>query len=107
MSHSARSPSTGSDPASGKPSLGSYADTDWDILTGVGYTALAVAAGRAMETQRPDGLITDPHAAGLLTAAQRATGPMIPLPTTWPRTRPQWATTPQSPPASCARPGKA
>lgn len=81
MSHP--DPSTTAGGASG--SLGSYTDTEWDILSGVGYTALAVAAGRAMETNRPDGLISDPQAAGLLTAAQQGgTAPGIPLPTGWP-----------------------
>ncbi|RAJ71338.1 methyltransferase (TIGR00027 family) [Streptomyces sp. Amel2xB2] len=45
-------------------------DQQWDIVTGVGLTALAVAAGRAAESARPDALITDPYAARLVAAAQ-------------------------------------
>lgn len=66
-------------------SLGSYTDTDWDITSGVGFTALAVAAGRAMETARPDPLISDPHAADFVTAAQaEGEGVAGVLPTAWP-----------------------
>lgn len=46
------------------------ADQQWDIVTGVGLTALAVAAGRAAESERPDALITDPYASRLVAAAQ-------------------------------------
>lgn len=60
--------------------MGSYADTNWDITTGVGFTALAVAAGRAMETARPDSLISDPHAARFVDAAQAP----VQLPVDWP-----------------------
>ncbi len=42
----------------------------WDIVHSVGLTAVAVAAGRALETARPDGLIADPYAADLVRAAQ-------------------------------------
>ena len=42
----------------------------WDIVTGVGRTALAVAAGRAAETARPDALMSDPYASRLVAAAQ-------------------------------------
>jgi methyltransferase (TIGR00027 family) len=49
----------------------------WDIVTGVGLTALAVAAGRAMETHRPDGLVSDPYAEAFV----RAAAPPIELPT--------------------------
>lgn len=42
----------------------------WDILTGVGITALGVAAMRAHETSRPNRLIDDPFAAPLTEAAQ-------------------------------------
>ncbi len=42
----------------------------WDIVTGVGITALGVAGGRAIETSRPDGLITDPYADLFVEAAQ-------------------------------------
>ncbi|WP_369208138.1 class I SAM-dependent methyltransferase, partial [Streptomyces sp. PU-14G] len=44
-------------------------DQQWDIVSGVGVTALAVAAGRAIESTRPDALITDPYAPAFLTAA--------------------------------------
>ncbi|WP_067664727.1 SAM-dependent methyltransferase [Nocardia miyunensis] len=50
---------------------------EWDIVTGVGFTALAVAAGRAMETGRDDGLVSDPYAEAFVRAAD---GP-IELPT--------------------------
>lgn len=45
-------------------------DQQWDIVTGVGLTALAVAAGRAAESERPDALITDPYASRLVAAAE-------------------------------------
>lgn len=41
----------------------------WDIVTGVGFTALAVAAGRAMETNREGGLVSDPYAEAFVRAA--------------------------------------
>lgn len=44
-------------------------DQQWDIVTGVGLTALAVAAGRAAESQRRDALISDPYAQRLVAAA--------------------------------------
>lgn len=44
-------------------------DDQWDITTSVGATALAVAAGRAVETGRPDGLVTDPYARAFVDAA--------------------------------------
>ena len=37
-------------------------DDEWDIVTSVGMTALGVAAGRAVETSRGDGLVHDPYA---------------------------------------------
>nr|WP_246300370.1 SAM-dependent methyltransferase [Actinopolyspora biskrensis] len=43
---------------------------DWDIATGVGVTALAVASGRALESARNDRLVEDPHAADLVRAAE-------------------------------------
>lgn len=49
----------------------------WDIVTGVGLTALGVAAGRAMETHREGGLVCDPYAEAFV----RAAAPPIPLPT--------------------------
>ncbi|NLU71923.1 SAM-dependent methyltransferase [Streptomyces sp. HNM0575] len=45
-------------------------DQQWDIVTGVGLTALAVAAGRAAESTRTDALIRDPYASRLVAAAQ-------------------------------------
>jgi methyltransferase (TIGR00027 family) len=84
MSDSPQARTAGS-AARGAGSLGSYTDTEWDITTGVGFTALAVAAGRAMETTRPDALIRDPQAAGFVEAARAAApGTRIPLPTSWP-----------------------
>ncbi|MER6053006.1 SAM-dependent methyltransferase [Streptomyces sp. NPDC020883] len=41
----------------------------WDIVTGIGLTALGVAAGRALETERPDGLVSDPYADAFVAAA--------------------------------------
>lgn len=41
----------------------------WDIVTGIGATALAVASGRALESRRPDALVNDPYAADFLAAA--------------------------------------
>ncbi|KPC94899.1 methyltransferase [Streptomyces sp. NRRL F-6602] len=52
------------------------ADQQWDITSGVGVTALAVAAGRAVESARDDALITDPYAAAFVAAA----GTSAPLP---------------------------
>ncbi|WP_017974279.1 SAM-dependent methyltransferase [Actinopolyspora halophila] len=43
---------------------------DWDIATGVGVTALAVASGRAVESGRNDRLVDDPYAADLVRAAE-------------------------------------
>ena len=51
-----------------------YDDDQWDITTSVGATALAVAAGRAVETERPDGLVRDPYARAFVDA----TGTEIP-----------------------------
>ncbi|MCK9898432.1 class I SAM-dependent methyltransferase [Frankia sp. AgB32] len=42
---------------------------DWDIVTGVGVTALGVASARAIETHRPDALINDPYAEAFVHAA--------------------------------------
>jgi methyltransferase (TIGR00027 family) len=50
---------------------------DWDIVTGVGLTALAVAGGRAIETHRPDRLVADPYAEAFVQAAR----PPVPIPT--------------------------
>ncbi|NKI40881.1 SAM-dependent methyltransferase [Streptomyces physcomitrii] len=41
----------------------------WDITSGVGITALAVAAARARESLRPDRLINDPYAGAFVEAA--------------------------------------
>ncbi|MGW0892482.1 class I SAM-dependent methyltransferase [Saccharopolyspora sp. NPDC002578] len=41
----------------------------WDIVSGVGITALAVAEGRAAESAREDRLINDPYARALVDAA--------------------------------------
>ncbi|MGH3532026.1 MAG: class I SAM-dependent methyltransferase, partial [Mycobacterium sp.] len=44
-------------------------DDTWDIATSVGTTAVMVAAARAIETDRPDPLISDPFARLLVTDA--------------------------------------
>lgn len=49
----------------------------WDIVSGVGLTALAVAAARAIESHRADALIHDPYAAAFVEAAD----PPMPMPT--------------------------
>lgn len=49
---------------------------DWDVATGVGITALAVAVGRAIETIRPNGLVRDRFAEAFIKAA----GAIVPLP---------------------------
>jgi methyltransferase (TIGR00027 family) len=43
-------------------------DDDWDLTSGVGVTATIVAAGRAMATRDPRGLINDPFAEPLVRA---------------------------------------
>ncbi|RJQ82043.1 SAM-dependent methyltransferase [Pseudonocardiaceae bacterium YIM PH 21723] len=48
--------------------MGQHAD--WDIVTGIGATALAVAAARSIETHRPDRLVADPLAAVFVRAAR-------------------------------------
>lgn len=50
---------------------------DWDITSGVGITALAVAAARAVESSHPEPLVDDPYAAAFVEAADSP----IPLPT--------------------------
>ena len=50
----------------------------WDIVTNVGITALAVAAARALESTRDDRLIEDPFAAAFVKAAESE----VPMPTT-------------------------
>lgn len=52
---------------------------DWDIVSGVGITALAVAAMRAMESKRDDALIDDPYAESFVTRS----GATVPMPTSW------------------------
>lgn len=42
---------------------------DWDIVSGIGITALGVSAARAIETHRPDRLVDDPHAVAFVRAA--------------------------------------
>lgn len=41
----------------------------WDVVSSVGFTALAVAAGRAFEHGRDDRIVEDPYAAALVEAA--------------------------------------
>ncbi|MFE0377369.1 SAM-dependent methyltransferase [Streptomyces inhibens] len=53
-------------------------EQQWDIVSGIGITALAVAASRARETSRPDALAKDPYAADFVKEAH----PPVPLPTT-------------------------
>ncbi|MCA2264288.1 class I SAM-dependent methyltransferase [Mycobacterium marseillense] len=43
-------------------------DDNWDLASGVGVTATIVAAGRAMATRDPRGLINDPFAESLVRA---------------------------------------
>lgn len=57
-----------------------YQAQQWDILTGPGITALGVAAARALESDRPDRLISDPYAAGFVAAVASP----IPTPLRWP-----------------------
>lgn len=52
----------------------------WDIVSSVGLTALAVAAGRAIDTQRRDRLVDDPYAAEFV----RAAAPPVAMPTSPP-----------------------
>lgn len=49
---------------------------DWDIVSGVGITALGVAAARAVETSRTDPLVRDPYAGDFIRAAESP----IPMP---------------------------
>ncbi|MBO0890151.1 MAG: class I SAM-dependent methyltransferase [Acidothermales bacterium] len=51
-------------------------DEGWDVVSGVGITALGVAATRAMETARDDALIDDPYAAKFVERA----GERLPVP---------------------------
>lgn len=60
---------------------------DWDIVTGVGFTALAVAAARSVETHRPEPLVDDPYAEAFVEAARSP----VPMPTGPDRTAdPSW-----------------
>ncbi len=43
-------------------------DDNWDLASSVGATATLVAAGRAMATKDPQGLINDPFAEPLVRA---------------------------------------
>jgi methyltransferase (TIGR00027 family) len=52
---------------------------DWDIVSGVGITALMVAAARAMESKRDDALIDDPYAESFVTRSETP----VPIPTSW------------------------
>jgi methyltransferase (TIGR00027 family) len=53
-------------------------DREWDVITGVGITALGVASARAIETHRADAMIDDPYAAAFV----RAVPLPYPMPTT-------------------------
>jgi len=52
----------------------------WDIVSGVGVTALAIALARAIESARDDAIITDPYARHFLTAIE-----LPPELSRWPR----------------------
>ncbi|MGB6162519.1 MAG: class I SAM-dependent methyltransferase [Pseudonocardiaceae bacterium] len=52
---------------------------DWDIVSGVGITALMVAAARAMESTRDDALIDDPYAESFIRCSETT----VPMPTKW------------------------
>ena len=54
----------------------SVAHEQWDIVSSVGWTALMVAAGRAVETNRADGLVDDPWAERFV--AEAGTDPVLP-----------------------------
>jgi methyltransferase (TIGR00027 family) len=53
---------------------------DWDIVTGLGITALGVAATRAVESSMPDALIDDPFSGAFVSAVDSP----VPLPLGWP-----------------------
>ncbi|MEU5417951.1 SAM-dependent methyltransferase [Streptomyces sp. NPDC020799] len=53
-------------------------EQEWDIVSGIGITALAVAASRAVETSRDGALAKDPYAVRFVEEA----GSPLPLPTT-------------------------
>lgn len=50
---------------------------DWDVVSGVGLTALAVAAARAVDSSRMSPLVRDPYAASFVEAVP---DPPIPMP---------------------------
>jgi methyltransferase (TIGR00027 family) len=50
--------------------------TGWDIVSGVGITALGVAAMRAMDGHHAEPLVRDPYAAAFVRAAGQLPGPM-------------------------------
>ena len=52
---------------------------DWDIVSGVGLTALAAAAMRAMEGHQPEPLVRDPYAAAFVQAAAGQLPGPVPL----------------------------
>ncbi|WP_037323076.1 SAM-dependent methyltransferase [Amycolatopsis thermoflava] len=56
--------------------MAKYSD-DWDAVSGLGRTALATAAGRAIETTRTNGLVNDPFAKQFVVEAKSPT----PMPT--------------------------
>ena len=58
--------------------MGQY--QQWDIVSGVGITALVVAAARAVESSRPDRLVDDPYAAAFVAAVDSP----VPVLTRWP-----------------------
>ncbi|OLM14944.1 MULTISPECIES: SAM-dependent methyltransferase [unclassified Pseudonocardia] len=58
------------------PAGGNSVPGGWDVTRSVGATALAVAAARAAEAERPDPLVVDPYARALVDAA----APGLPLP---------------------------
>ncbi|WP_224390274.1 SAM-dependent methyltransferase [Pseudonocardia sp. ICBG1293] len=58
------------------PAGGNSVAGGWDVTRSVGATALAVAAARAAEAERPDPLVVDPYARALVDAA----APGVPLP---------------------------
>ena len=54
---------------------------DWDIVSGVGLTALGAAASRAIEGHQADPLVSDPYAATFVEAvADKLPGPMAVTP---------------------------
>ncbi|WP_226358988.1 SAM-dependent methyltransferase [Pseudonocardia sp. ICBG601] len=57
------------------PAGGNSVPGGWDVTRSVGATALAVAAARAAEAERPDPLVVDPYARALVDAA----APGLPL----------------------------